>query len=221
MLSKVPSDSAHKLREGIAGLKLVVSRDQQELLLNYLSLLQKWNKAYNLTAVRDPNEMLVKHVLDSLAIVSYCRSAGTLLDLGAGAGLPSVVLAIVCPEMGVWALDSNIKKTRFMQQVAYELSLNNLRVIHARADSQALTQTFDIVISRAFAALSDYVQLALPRLNTHGQIFAMKGRYPESELAEAAPLCDIKDVIPLSVPFLEEDRHLIIAGAMSSTEKVN
>jgi 16S rRNA (guanine527-N7)-methyltransferase len=213
----VPKKSALALRlkQGLDQLDLALSEQQQEQLLTYLGLLQKWNKAYNLTAVRDPEEMLIKHILDSLSVASFCASAHSLLDIGAGAGLPCVVFAIVYPKLQIWGLDSNIKKTRFMQQVAYELRLENFQVTHARADTKDVTQTFDIVISRAFASLSDFFTLALPRLAPKGQIFAMKGRYPESELAEAASLCDINKVIPISVPYLSDERHLIIATAPS------
>ena len=218
----MPNESALALRlkQGLAQLDLVLTEKQQEQLLIYLGLLQKWNKAYNLTAVRDPEEMLIKHLLDSLSVASFCASAHSLLDIGAGAGLPCVVLAIVYPKLQIWGLDSNIKKTRFMQQVAYELRLENFQVIHARADTKEVTQTFDVVISRAFASLSDFVTLALPRLALQGQIFAMKGRYPESELAEASSLCDINKVISLSVPYLAEERHLIIATALSTNKVI-
>ena len=208
------------LQQGLDQIQLALSEQQQEQLLLYVALLQKWNKAYNLTAVRDPEEMLIKHILDSLSVVPFCGEARSVLDIGAGAGLPSMVLAIVYPGLTVFGLDSNIKKTRFMQQAGYELTLSNLHVVHARANTVELTHTFDIVISRAFASLFDFVELALPRLTSKGQIYAMKGRYPESELAEASSLCDINKVIPLSVPYLPEERHLIIATALS-TNKVN
>ena len=218
----MPSESelALRLQQGLDQLQLALSAQQQGQLLAYLSLLQKWNKAYNLTAVRDIDEMLVKHILDSLSVAPFCGAATSLLDIGAGAGLPSVVLAIVYPGMQVSGLDSNIKKTRFMQQIGYELKLTNFHVLHARADTADLSTTFDIVISRAFSSFSDFVTLALPRLVPGGQIYAMKGRYPESELAEASSLCDINSVIPLSVPYLSEERHLITATA-PSTQKVN
>lgn len=218
----MPSDHelTRRLEQGLDQLSLTLSATQQQQLLTYLALLQKWNKAYNLTAVRHPEEMLTKHILDSLSVAPFCRSAKSLLDIGAGAGLPSIVLAIVYPELQVWSLDSNIKKTRFMQQVDYELGLTNLQVVHARADRADLAQTFDIVISRAFASLIDFVKLSLPRLSADGQVYAMKGRHPESELAEASSLCDINSVIPLTVPYLSEERHLIIATAPSQ-QKVN
>jgi len=218
----VPNETALTLtlQHGLHQLQLDLTAQQQEKLLGYVSLLHKWNKAYNLTAVREPDEMLVKHILDSLTVVPFCDSVKALLDIGAGAGLPSVVLAICFPNMQVYGLDSNIKKTRFMQQVVYELTLSNLQVVHARADTSKLTQTFDVVISRAFSSFSEFVELALPRLTPHGKIYAMKGRYPESELAEASLLCDINKVIPLTVPYLQEDRHLIVASALLSNGKV-
>ena len=213
----MPNESALALllQRGLDQIQLALSEQQQEQLLLYVGLLHKWNKAYNLTAVRDPEEMLIKHILDSLSVVPFCGEARSMLDIGAGAGLPSIVLAIVYPGLRVSGLDSNIKKTRFMQQVSYELNLSNFYVVHARADTAELTQTFDIIISRAFASLFDFVELALPRLTPKGQIYAMKGRHLESELAEASSLCDITDVIPLTVPYLPEERHLIIATAPS------
>lgn len=211
---------AWRLEQGLDQLQLTLTVQQQKQLLNYVALLQKWNKAYNLTAVRDPGDMLIKHIFDSLSVVPFCQTAKTLLDIGTGAGLPSVVLAIAYPDLEVWALDSNIKKTRFVQQVGYELALTNLHVMHARADTPGLTYTFDIVISRAFASLLDFIRLGLPRLSANGKIYAMKGRYPDTELAEASSLCDIKRVIPLTVPCLTEERHLVIATA-PSRKKVN
>lgn len=204
------------LAEGAEQLRIDLTPKVSQRLIEYLGLMVKWNKAYNLTAIRDPDEMMIRHILDSLAVSPHCLE-GHVLDVGAGAGLPSVVLAITNPQRAVTAIDSNSKKTRFLRQVAIELSLDNLNVEHSRVESFMPVQPFAIVISRAFSSLVDFVHVAQRLVYPGGRMLAMKGRYPTDELEHAAPLCDISDVVKLFVPFLSEERHLVIAHPKDSS----
>lgn len=197
------------LEAGISGLELEISELQRELLLEYIQLLLKWNKVYNLTAVRDPAEMVVRHLLDSLAIVPWCTGEN-LIDVGTGAGLPGVPLAIVCPEKEIHLLDSNSKKTRFLLQVKTALGLDNISVHHARVESFNPNQRYDAVLSRAFASLLDMVTGCGHLLRESGQFIAMKGGLSESEIASVEALGLSTTVHELSVPGLAEQRHLLI-----------
>ena len=209
-MHSAPGALSSLLAEGAEQLRIDLTPKVSQRLIEYLGLMVKWNKAYNLTAIRDPHEMMIRHILDSLAVSPHC-SEGHVLDVGAGAGLPSVVLAITNPQRAVTAIDSNSKKTRFLRQVVIELSLDNLSVEHSRVESFTPVQPFAIVISRAFSSLVDFVHVAQRLVYPGGRMLAMKGRYPTDELEHAAPLCDISDVVKLSVPFLSEERHLVIA----------
>jgi 16S rRNA (guanine527-N7)-methyltransferase len=208
-----------ELRAGLDALCLALEDAQVAALLDYMALLQKWTKVYNLTAVREPRDMLTHHVLDSLAVVRPLRQqlaatglgqAVRVLDVGAGAGLPGVVLAICCPEMAVHCVDTVAKKAAFVQQVAVSLKLANLRGIHARVES--LTEPYEVVCSRAFASLADFTQWSRATLAPGGMWMAMKGKLPEAELAAlTAPLPDVAvcDVEPLQVPGLDAERCLV------------
>src|SRR5690606_21119460 len=147
-----------------------------------LALLQKWNKVYNLTSVRDPQSMLTRHILDSLSLIPYldCKS---LLDVGSGAGLPGIPIAICFPQMAVTLLDSNIKKTRFLQQVKAELKLNNVTVVHGRVEQISLPKV-EVVTARAFATIAEIIDLAARHCDDAGSLVLMKGVYPEQALAE-------------------------------------
>jgi 16S rRNA (guanine527-N7)-methyltransferase len=199
---------------------------QERQLLNYVDLIQKWNKVYNLTAVRDPAEMLTHHLLDSLAIVAplrrhtHCQSA-RVLDVGSGAGLPGTVLAIVCPELTVTCVDTVAKKAAFIQQAAVTLKLPNLRGVHARVE-ELKTEPFDIVTSRAFSSLIDFVTLTRfhvkqPALDIAagqtgegaGVWMAMKGKHPADELAALPKDVEVFHVEPLDVPGLGAERCLV------------
>ncbi|MDH4482086.1 MAG: 16S rRNA (guanine(527)-N(7))-methyltransferase RsmG [Rhodoferax sp.] len=204
-----------ELRAGLDELTLVLDDAQLAALLDYMALIQKWTKVYNLTAVREPRDMLTHHVLDSLAVVRPLRQqlaalelgpAVRVLDVGAGAGLPGVVLAICFPEMAVHCVDTVAKKAAFVQQVAVSLKLANLRGIHARVES--LTAPYDVVCSRAFASLADFTQWSRAALAPGGMWMAMKGKHPEAELATLTPDVAVFHVEPLQVPGLDAERCL-------------
>ena len=199
---------ARQLKAGCAALALSPGARQQALLLAYLELLVKWNRAYNLTAVRDPAQMVTRHLLDSLVIAPYLRGKH-LLDVGTGAGLPGVPMAIMYPERNFDLLDSNGKKTRFLFQVKTGLRLDNMQVYHQRVESFRSSEPFDAVISRAFASLADMVAGCRHLLADDGRFFAMKGTYPEQEIAALDPSCEVIAVNSLEVPGLSEQRHLV------------
>jgi 16S rRNA (guanine527-N7)-methyltransferase len=204
------AESAKLLSSGLTQLGVDATAEQQEQLLAYLGLMQKWNKAYNLTAIRDPQQMLVRHLLDSLAVVPHINS-DELIDVGSGGGLPGIPLAILFPEQSITTLDSNSKKTRFQNQVRIELGLNNLEVIHGRVEAVQDRQ-FGQVISRAFASIVDMVSLSHALLADKGVFLAMKGRYPDAELAELPPQYVLQQSYELHVPGLDEERHLLVLG---------
>ncbi len=191
-----------------AELCLAVSAQQDQQLQVYWGLLQRWNKVYNLTAVRDPVQMLSLHLWDSLAVVPFIQ-ADHCLDVGSGAGLPGLPLAILRPSQEFTLLDTNGKKTRFIQQAALELGLTNLKVVQARVEQWQPAQPFAAIISRAFASLADFVTVSGKHLTPHGTLYAMKGRYPESEIAELPTGWMLARSHPLSVPGLEAERHLL------------
>lgn len=205
-----------ELRAGLLALDLTLSDAQIAALLDYIALIQKWTKVYNLTAVREPRDMLTHHVLDSLAAVRPLRqqlaalglgTAVRVLDVGAGAGLPGVVLAICFPEMAVHCVDTVAKKAAFVQQVAVSLKLANLRGVHARVES--LTEPYDVVCSRAFASLADFTQWSVAALAPAGVWMAMKGKHPEAEMAALASDVSVFHVEPLQVPGLDAERCLV------------
>ena len=201
-----------QLEEGAQVLGLVLSAAQIDQLMAYLDLLRKWNKVYNLTSVRDPQEMLTHHLLDSLSVLPpLLRQLGgqpaRLLDVGSGGGLPGVVIAIAAPQVSVSCVDTVSKKASFIQQVAASLRLPNLRGIHARVEN--MTESFDVVSSRAFATLVDFVALSEHRLAEGGVWMAMKARTVEQERAMLPASVEVFHVEPLSVPGLNEERHLV------------
>jgi len=204
------------LRRGVGVLELELSDAQISALLDYIALIQKWTRVYNLTAVRDPEEMLTHHVLDSLAVVAPLRrqlhSMGLdesirLLDVGAGAGLPGVVLAICCPTMVVHCVDTVAKKAAFIQQASVSLKLPLLRGIHARVES--LTEPYAVVASRAFASLADFTLWSKGALAEQGVWMAMKGKNPEAEVAQLPAEVAMFHVEPLVVPGLDAERCLV------------
>lgn len=200
-------DLKAQLDTGCAELQLQLSDQQKNLLLDYLALLQKWNKVYNLTSVRDPQTMLTRHILDSLSLIPYldCRS---LLDVGSGAGLPGIPIAICFPQMAVTLLDSNIKKTRFLQQVKAELKLNNVTVVHGRVEQMSLPKV-EVVTARAFATIAEIIDLAARHCDDAGSLVLMKGVYPEQELAAIKSGFKLQDIVTLNVPGDQAERHLV------------
>ena len=195
-----------RLRTGIEQLHLQLDEAVVAQLLRYLTGLMKWNKAFNLTAVRDPEQMVVKHLLDSLSILPFVDE-GSLIDVGTGAGLPGLVVAIVQPQRAVTLLDSNGKKTRFLKQMAAEMQLDNVTVVQARAEEFA--GQFDRVTSRAFASLADMVNWCAHLLAPGGCFLAMKGQHPGAEIDALPAGFRVEAVRSLIVPLLHEERHLV------------
>ena len=205
-------DRSAVLRQGAAAMGLPLDEAVQSRLLAYLDQLAKWNKVYNLTAVRDPDEMLVQHLLDSLSVVAPLRRhAGgqpiRLLDVGSGGGLPGVVIAICCPEIRVDCVDTVGKKAAFIQQMAGTLGLSNLRGLHGRVES--LTESYDVIASRAFASLGDFTAWSRQAMAVQGVWMAMKGKHPADEIAALPADVEVFHVEQLMVPGLDADRCLV------------
>ena len=199
---------AVRLRDGAAALSMELSTAQVERLLRFLGLLVQWNRAYNLTAVRDPGEMLTRHLLDSLTVRPFLFG-DSVLDLGTGAGLPGLPLAICEPDRRFWLLDGNGKKIRFVRHAAMELGLANLKAVQGRSESYRPGLKFSTIASRAVAAIHEIHGQAAPLLESPGRLLVMKGRYPAEELGNPALAGLDLAVHPLRVPFLEGERHLI------------
>lgn len=207
------SDSlAAPLKAGVQALGLTLSDATQQQLLAFMALIQKWTRVYNLTAVRDPQEMLTHHLLDSLSALTPLlrHTAGQpirLLDVGSGGGLPGVVLAICRPEIQVTCVDTVGKKAAFIQQVAATLRLPNLRGLHARVES--VQEHYEVVCSRAFASLKDFTQWSQSALAEGGVWMAMKGKMPSDEMAQLPPEVEVFHVEPLTVPGLDAERCML------------
>ena len=201
-----------RLAEGATALGLNLAAAQHAQLLAYLDLLAKWNKVYNLTAVRDPAEMLTHHLLDSLAVIAPLvrhtqGGAARVLDVGSGGGLPGVVIAICCPEMSVACVDAVAKKAAFVQQAAGVLGLSNLRGVHARVES--ITEPYDVITSRAFATLADFTQWSAGSLGEDGVWMAMKGKHPAEEMVVLPAGVEVFHVEQLAVPGLDAERCIV------------
>jgi 16S rRNA (guanine527-N7)-methyltransferase len=201
-----------ELRDGLQGLGLTLADTRAAQLLDYLDLIRKWNKVYNLTAVREPREMLTHHLLDSLAVVHPLQRQTRgqplrLLDVGSGAGLPGVVIAVCCPEIQVDCVDTVAKKAAFVRQVAVSLKLPNLRGLHDRVEK--LAGPYEVVASRAFASLSDFVVWSASALAEQGVWMAMKGRHPADEIAALPPQFRVFHVEQLQVPALDAERCIV------------
>jgi 16S rRNA (guanine527-N7)-methyltransferase len=205
---------AAQLSEGIQQAGLDVTDATQQKLLDYLALLQKWNKVHNLTAVRDAGDMVTLHLLDSLVVLPHVQ-ANRLLDVGSGAGLPGIVLALCRPHLQVTVLDSNNKKASFMLQAKAELGIENLQVVCKRVEEFKPDMPFDIVVSRAFSDLALFIRLTRHLCAVDGMWLAMKGVYPEQELAQLEAETNLvpTKVIALEVPGLEAQRHLVFLPA--------
>ena len=210
-MSTVNPRHAEELLQGAAQLGVTLDQRQQQQLLAYLALLVKWNKAYNLTAVRDPDEMVSRHLLDSLSVVPFVASAGdTWLDVGSGGGMPGVPLAILFPERHFTLLDSNGKKTRFLTQVKIELQLANLDVVHSRVEAFRPAQPFSGICSRAFSALADFANWTRHLGDGHTRWLAMKGVQPDDELQALPVDFRLESCQLLKVPGCQGQRHLLI-----------
>ncbi|CAM8625822.1 GidB Predicted S-adenosylmethionine-dependent methyltransferase involved in bacterial cell division [Comamonadaceae bacterium] len=211
---------SEQLDRACAALGLTLESAQSAALLEYMGLIQKWTKVYNLTAVRDPAEMLTHHLFDSLAAIAplqkqlavqqaagVCGDKPRLLDVGSGAGLPGIVIAICCPHITVHCVDTVAKKAAFIQQVAVTLKLPNLRGIHARVES--LSEPYDVVSSRAFASLVDFTTWSEKALAEQGVWMGMKGKHPADEMAALSPSVEVFHVEQLVVPGLDADRCIV------------
>ncbi len=197
------------LADGIQELKLDLNDKQHEQLLDYLALLFKWNSVYNLTSVRDPMQMVTLHILDSLAAVPAFASAVNVLDVGAGGGLPGIVLAIACPGIKVSLIDTVHKKTAFLTQVKAELELRNVTVYTMKVEQLQVPHKFDVITSRAFADLSDFVNWSGHLLAEGGQFIALKGVAPPEEQERLPKEWKTAELRPLRVPGLQAERHLV------------
>jgi 16S rRNA (guanine527-N7)-methyltransferase len=197
---------ADELAAGIRALGLNIAAATQQRMLDYLALIEKWNKAYNLTAVREPQKMLTHHLLDSLAVLPYLHGP-RVLDVGTGAGLPGIPLALACPDWQFTLLDSSHKKTTFLRQAVIELQLGNVEVACARVETWDAPQSFDTVVSRAFSDVAEFIALAGRLCAKDGVVIAMKGAYPHEELAKLPQAFRLCSVVPLRVPGLGAERH--------------
>ena len=202
---------AQQLAQGVSELGLTLPAGAQERLLAYLGLLQKWNRVYNLTAVRDTHRMVSQHLLDCLAVVPQV-TAETLLDVGSGAGLPGIPLALALPEARMTLLDSNHKKAAFLTQAVTELKLGNTVVVRERVETWKPPRGFAVVISRAFSDLAEFVSLAGRHVAAEGRLVAMKGVHPYEEIAQLPQGWQVLQVIPLQIPGLRAQRHLVTIG---------
>ncbi|NCT98241.1 MAG: 16S rRNA (guanine(527)-N(7))-methyltransferase RsmG [Comamonadaceae bacterium] len=207
----------HELQIGLQALDLSLDEEQVDMLMAYMALIQKWNRVYNLTALREPAEMLTHHLLDSLAVVGpLLRETDgrpvRLLDVGSGAGLPGVVIAIACPQIEVTCVDTVAKKAAFVRQVSAELGLVNLHAMHARVESLSRgrgEEGYDVVTSRAFSSLADFIQWSRSALQIGGMWMALKGKHPLEELLALPADVDVFHVEPVAVPGLKADRCIV------------
>ncbi|XDZ52948.1 16S rRNA (guanine(527)-N(7))-methyltransferase RsmG [Neisseriaceae bacterium CLB008] len=197
-----------QLQQGIDAMQLSFSAEQQAQMLAYVALLQKWNSTYNLTALRDEASMISHHVLDSLSLMPHLDPSKRLIDVGSGGGMPGILCAISYPEMDMTLLDANRKKTTFLQQVVIELGLSNVQVKSCRVETLA-DQSYEIVTSRAFAELADFVTLTRELIHPQGEWLAMKGMYPKEEIDRLPEWVEVTAVKSLSVPAVAAERHLV------------
>lgn len=200
---------AEKLAQGATDLRLDLSETTRQKLLDYLALIQKWNRVYNLTAVREAGDMLGHHLLDCLAVAPHVATARTLVDVGSGAGLPGIPLALALPQLEVTLLEASHKKAAFLRQAAIELGLGRVAVVCERAEVWQPQARFDVVISRAFSALPEFLAAAGRLCANDGMIVAMKGVHPYEELSQISDGYQLRKVIPLAVPGLAAERHLV------------
>lgn len=194
---------------GLPKLGVAASAEEIAALVEYVDLIVKWNKVYNLTAILDPERMATDHILDSLAIVPHVRP-DRILDVGSGAGLPGIPVAIARPKWRVTLLDASHKRCAFLRQVIIELGLHNVEVACERIENHRPVQPFDTIVSRAFAETALFAHVAVPCLATDGRMLAMKGTYPHDELSRLPPGVVVQEVVKTDVPGLEAQRHLVI-----------
>jgi len=203
------------LEEGIDSLGLEECQGSEELLMEYVTELMNWNRVYNLTSVRKPADIITRHILDSLSVIPYLQG-DRILDIGTGAGLPGIPLAIACPDREFVLMDSSSKKLRFVQQTLGILELDNVALENARVEDYKPDQLFDTIICRAFSDLHDFHQHAARLCGENGTLLAMKGVYPMTEIECMEDKAVISDVITLKVPGLDADRHLVTMHTAAS-----
>ena len=197
------------LERGVKALGLPLAPEAQAKLVDYLALIDKWNRVYNLTAVREPEQMIAHHLLDSLAVAPHLTGT-SLADVGSGAGLPGIPLALARPQLAVTLIESSHKKAAFLKQAAIELGLGNVEVVNSRVEACDAARRFDVVISRAFSDLPEFVALAGRLCAEGGVLAAMKGVHPYEELAQLPAPYRVRTVVPLTVPGLDAERHLVL-----------
>lgn len=200
---------------GHTGIEKQAVEARAKQLIEYLTQLRRWNRAYNLTAIDDPGQMVIRHLLDSLAVAPWVH--GRVLDVGTGAGLPGLPLAIMDPELDVTLLDSTAKKVRFLDHVLRTLKLQNVETVQARVETYQLLAPFDVVISRAFSSLAEYAAVSRHLLGPRSRLLAMKGKRPDTELGELPEWIIVEAVEKLAVPGLQEERHLVIMSLNEDT----
>jgi 16S rRNA (guanine527-N7)-methyltransferase len=200
---------ARQLAQGVAQLELALPGPAQQSLLDYLALLQKWNKVYNLTAVREAPRMVSQHLLDCLAVAPHVGAAA-ILDVGSGAGLPGIPLALVLPDSQVTLLEANHKKAAFLKQAQIELKLGNVEVVCERVEAWRPGRQYEIVVSRAFSDLAEFVKLAGRHVAPGGRLAAMKGIFPHEEIAQLPQGWRLQQAVELTVPALRAQRHLLL-----------
>ncbi len=199
-----------KLISGLKELNLELDDRKLDQLVQYVGLLGKWNRIYNLTAIRDMEQMLTHHLLDSLTVIPWVSHCKHLLDVGSGGGLPGLIIAIVCPDMAVEMIDIVSKKTAFIRQVTIEMGLNNVKVHTGRVEELSTDSPFDGIISRAFSSIPDFVALTSHLLSEKGRYYAMKGLIPEYEISNLDRQWKTAEIVSLAVPQLDAQRHLVI-----------
>ncbi len=205
------TDVEQRLADGLARLGVAADTPTVVRLLSYQRLLEQWNRAFNLTSITGPDDMLVRHLLDSASVLPFVQGP-RVLDAGTGGGLPGIVLALLDPSLQVTLLDSVEKKVRFLKQAEIELKIRNVVPVHARLERWNTEPGFDTIVSRAFASLAEFAALCGRYLAPGGQLVAMKGRYPGDELAELPPEWQVQAVAPLAVPGLDAERHVVVLG---------
>lgn len=196
------------LQDSLKHSDLVVTEFQQRQLISYVLLMDKWNKAYNLTSVRDPEQMVIKHIVDSIVVAPFLDKT-QYIDVGTGPGLPGMPLAIMCPDKHFILLDSLGKRVRFMKQVAYELKIDNIQAVQSRVEDYEPSVTIDGVLSRAFASLKDMLHWCQHLVDSQGVFLALKGQIPIDELQQLPLGFTLQDTIKLDVPGLEGERHIV------------
>jgi 16S rRNA (guanine527-N7)-methyltransferase len=196
------------LQDSLQDCDLVVNEQQQQKLVAYVVMMNKWNKAYNLTSVRDPEQMIIKHIVDSIVVAPYLDKT-QYIDVGTGPGLPGIPLAIMCPDKHFVLLDSLGKRVRFMKQVAYELKIDNVQPVQSRVEDFKPEVKLDGVLSRAFASLKDMLHWCQHLVDSHGTFLALKGQLPVDEIEQLPTGFSVQETIKLDVPKLEGERHIV------------